>query len=146
MSYVLAGVSSVTAIGYVIARASRPTAVAVGISAAVTIALNAALVPFFGIVGSAIATLLGQAVQPAILMKGAKKAHYIPFPWIRGTAIIAWAMLLVGAGETIVPSALTISGAAIRLILLVTMIVVASLLAGLRPATVKTQFARLRLP
>ncbi len=144
MSFVLTGVSSVTTIGYIIARTSGPTAIAVGVSAVVTIALNAVLVPSFGIVGSAVATLVGQAVQPAILMRGARRAHHIPFPWLRGSAILGWAMVLVVAGETVLPLPLTFGGAALRTLLLGSVVVVAASLSGIRPAALRERLARAR--
>lgn len=118
MSYLLMGLSSIVSIGFAIAKSSRPTAAAVGIGAAVTIALNALLVPHVGMIGSAIATLIGQGVQPLFLLAKSRAVYPISFPVRRGLALLGWGMSVVVIGEALLPSALSIGGAASRVALL----------------------------
>ena len=143
MSYVLMGLASVVSIGFTIAKASRPTAIAVGIAAAVTVALNAALVPRFGMIGSATATLLGQSVQPAILLWRGQHIYPISYPIRRGGALLAYGLLLVLLGETWLPSALTAYGFLIRLFSLASLPVFALAIGAVSPSQRKT--LRLRL-
>jgi len=138
MSYVLMGLGSVVTIGYSIARASRPTAIAVGVAAAVTIALNALLVPRYGMVGSAIATLVGQGTQPAILLARSRHVYYIEYPVGRGAAVLAWAMVLVVLGETVLPSSLSVSGIALRTLALLTVPAFALAIGVVRPAQLRS--------
>ncbi len=144
MSYVLMGLGSVVTIGYTIARASRPTAMAVAAAAAVTIALNVALVPRFGMIGSAVATLVGQGTQPLILLAGARRVYHIDYPVARGAAVLSWAMVLVVMGETMLPSSLSLTGVAARSMALLTVPVFALAVGVVRPAqlrALRTAFA-----
>jgi O-antigen/teichoic acid export membrane protein len=125
MSYVLMGLGSVVTIGYTIAKASRPTAIAVAIAAMLTIALNALLVPRIGMIGSAVATLVGQGIQPVILLIRSRRVYHVAYPVGRGAAILGYSMLLVVLGETLLPPALSVSGFAIRVLALLTIPVVA---------------------
>lgn len=144
MSYVLMGLGSIVTIGYTIAKASRPTAMAVGIAAAVTIGLNALLVPHFGMIGSAIATLVGQGTQPAILLARARHVYHIDYPIGRGVAILGWAMVLVVLGETVLPPALSVLGIAARVLALLTVPGCALLIGIVRPTHIRALRARLQ--
>jgi O-antigen/teichoic acid export membrane protein len=144
MSYILMGIGIVVSIGFVISKSSRPTAAAVTIAAATTVLLNFLLVPRFGMIGSAIATLCGQAVQPALLLARANRAYHVPYPIGRGVAFLLWAMLLVVLGETVLPSALTAGGIAIRVAALATLPALAMVLGVFRWSDVRSLPARLR--
>ena len=133
MSYVLMGLGSVVTIGYTIARASRPTAAAVAVAAVLTILLNALLVPRIGMIGSALATLVGQGIQPVILLIRSRSVYYVEYPVGRGAAILAWSMLLVVLGETVLPPAFSVSGFAIRFLALLTIPCVALAIGIVRP-------------
>ena len=144
MSYVLMGLGSVVTIGYTIARASRPTAAAVAVAAVLTILLNALLVPQIGMIGSALATLVGQGIQPVILLIRSRSVYYVEYPVGRGAAILAWSMLLVVLGETIFPPALSASGFAIRFLALLTIPCVALAIGIVRPAQLRALGRTLR--
>jgi O-antigen/teichoic acid export membrane protein len=136
MSYVLMGLSSIVGIGYTIAKSSRPTAAAVGVSALVTVGLNALLVPKLGMVGSAIATLVGQGAQPAMLLSRARSVYHIDFAVGRGCSLLAVALGIGVAAEWLVPP-LGVVGIAARTALLATVPVAALILGVVRPTQVK---------
>jgi O-antigen/teichoic acid export membrane protein len=144
MSYILMGLGTIVSIGFIISKASRPTAAAVGIAAAATVLLNIVLVPRFGMIGSAVATLCGQAVQPILLLSRANRAYHVPYPFGRGGAFLLWAMVLVVLGETVLPSALTAIGIVVRILALATLPALAMALGVLRWSDVRSLPARLR--
>ncbi|MCU0650084.1 MAG: oligosaccharide flippase family protein [Gemmatimonadaceae bacterium] len=103
MSYVLLGLASIAMIGFAIARVTGPNALAVGVSSICVIGLNALLVPRYGMIGSAIASVIGQAAQPAFLLWRARTIYPIPFPVTRGMLALSSAMVLVVIGEVVLP-------------------------------------------
>lgn len=140
MSYVLMGLSSIVGIGYTIAKASRPTAAAVGVSAVVTVALNALLVPRFGMVGSAVATLVGQSAQPVLLLSRARLVYHIPFSVWRGGALLTYGLLVGVIAELTLPP-FGVLGIAARLAVFATIPLSAIALGVVRPAQLGAAWA-----
>src|SRR5581483_9045396 len=65
---------------------------AVVAAAAVNIALNFVLIPRFGMMGAAWATLIGFLVQVSVALTLSRREYYIPYPWVRLGSIVGFAI------------------------------------------------------
>ncbi len=65
------------------------------IGAAITIVANLLLIPFFGMMGSAWATLLSYAVMALLLFRASKKVYPVPYSLRRAGGMLLWAGLCV---------------------------------------------------
>lgn len=100
-SYMMIGLTYIAATGPAIVRKTGPTGVAMVAAAALNIALNFALVPFYGKTGSAIATLLSQALTPAYIFWRSQKLYPIPYRFGSGAALVALTLAVIAAGMTL---------------------------------------------
>lgn len=89
-AYVLYGVYSIVAIGLNITSRTRWISLAMGIAAAVSIGLNLLLIPIFGFLGAALATLVAYALLAALT--GGFAQRYYPVRWdlprVVGTMVV----------------------------------------------------------
>jgi O-antigen/teichoic acid export membrane protein len=107
------GVYLLTSIGLNITSHTRYYPVATGVAAAVTIGLNFALVPRYGIVGAAGANATAYAIQSAIAFRLAQRFYPIPYAYGR----IARAIVAAAAGylaATLLPEIHPLAGALAR--------------------------------
>jgi O-antigen/teichoic acid export membrane protein len=98
-NYVLIGLSYIAAIGPIIVKTTKPYGLAVIIAAGLTIGLNFLLVPYWGKEGSALATLIAQAIVPIYVFYRSQKLYPIPYRFGPAAGIFALALLLMFIGQ-----------------------------------------------
>ncbi len=95
VGYVMAGLFQITGLGAMLARDTRPLLHAFALAAVANVALNFALIPPYGRVGAAIATLLSQAILPLYLLWRSQRLYPIPYrSWL--TVAVPGATLAAG--------------------------------------------------
>lgn len=99
-NYVMIGLGYIAAIGPAIVKTTKPYGLAVTVAAGLTIGLNFLLVPHLGKEGSALATLLAQAVVPLYVFYCSQKLYPIPYRFAPafGILVLAWALVLISEG------------------------------------------------
>ncbi|MDQ3023611.1 MAG: oligosaccharide flippase family protein [bacterium] len=97
-SYVMIGLKFVAGVGHTIVRDNRPLGLAVTVSGLIFIGLSLLLVPRYGLVGAALATLISQALIPVYIFWRGQQVYAIPYRF--GAAafivIVAGAVSLAG--------------------------------------------------
>jgi len=81
ISFILATYNSIVLIGASIMNMNKYYTQGVLIGAAVTILLQFILVPMWGKEGSALGTVLGQAIAPVYILFRGQKVYYVPYPY-----------------------------------------------------------------
>jgi O-antigen/teichoic acid export membrane protein len=99
MSYVMIGLTYIAATGPSIAKRTGPTGVAMVSAAVLNVILNVALVPVFGKVGSAVATLLAQSLTPIYLFYRSQQLYHIPYRFRAGVLLVVCTMVIIAAGS-----------------------------------------------
>ncbi|HEU4883208.1 MAG TPA: oligosaccharide flippase family protein [Longimicrobium sp.] len=97
-SYVMSGLAYIAGLGPSLAKRTAPTAVAVGVASVLNLALNFVLTPRYGKEGSALATLLSQAVVPLYLFRSSQRMYPIPYRFGAAAALVAAAAGIAGLG------------------------------------------------
>ena len=100
-SYVLIGLYYIANIGPSIVKDMRPLGVAMIASAILTILLNFLLVPQIGKMGSAIATLISQAIVPIYVFYRAQRLYPIPYRFKAAIGMFLSAALLIACAAMI---------------------------------------------
>lgn len=98
LSWVMIGLTYIAATGPAIVKTTRPTGIAMVSAAMLNIVLNFILVPHYGKVGSAVATLISQSLTPIILFRRAQQLYHIPYRFSAGAAIVAMTLVVIAAG------------------------------------------------
>jgi O-antigen/teichoic acid export membrane protein len=98
MSYVLIGLTYIAATGPTIVKRSGPTGIAMTMAAVFNVILNILLVPRLGRTGSALATMLAQAVIPIYLFYRAQSMYPIPYRFRDALGILAVTVSLIVFG------------------------------------------------
>lgn len=101
LSWVMIGLTYIAATGPAIVKTTRPTGVAMVSAAILNIALNFLLVPRYGKVGSAVATLISQALTPIYLFYRSQQLYRIPYRFTAGVAIVAMTLVIIAGGAQI---------------------------------------------
>lgn len=125
VSYVVGGARTIAHTGTFFGGRSRAAAGAVIVGAAVNVALNFALVPWFGIEGAAAATLAAQAATVVLAFAVSQRQYRIPYRFGRAIALTGLAAALAVV-RTEVTGASVLTDAAISVavvVLLLTAIV-----------------------
>lgn len=99
MSYVMIGLTYIAATGPSLAKRTGPTGVAMVSAAVLNIVLNFALVPAFGKVGSAVATLLAQSLTPIYLFRRSQELYHIPYRFGSGVSLVLFTVALIAIGS-----------------------------------------------
>jgi O-antigen/teichoic acid export membrane protein len=98
LALVVHGAYGIISIGVQLGQRTVHMAWTSGLAAAVNIGLNLVLIPWIGILGAAIATLVAYAVSTALLFVVAQRAYPIPYR-LRGAALaVAVGAGMLGAG------------------------------------------------
>lgn len=109
-SFVMIGLQAIAGLGLEITKKSASIASAFILAAVLNIVFNFLLVPSFGKIGSAWATLLAQSVIPIVLFYQSQRAYPIPYPFGKamllfglafGLAFGGGALQLADAGRTL---------------------------------------------
>lgn len=98
-SYVMIGLGYIAVIGPSILRTTTPTGIAVTIAAILNIPLNVALVPHFGKVGSAVATLVSQTLIPVYVFYRAQRMYPIPYRFGPAIGLLALSASIIGLAQ-----------------------------------------------
>lgn len=88
-----------------------------GVPAALNIALNVLLIPRYGIIGAAWATLIAYPILFVLHLAVAQRVYRIPYPY-RRMALPLVLMLLLSAGRDVVPAVPLALSLAVKLLLL----------------------------
>ncbi len=100
-SYAFIGLTYIAAIGLNIIKTNRPTGIAVTLAAGLNILLNLIFVPTMGKVGSALATLLSQAVVPIYVFYYAQRHYPIPYRFGTTASLFGLSFLIIGVGNLV---------------------------------------------
>jgi len=98
---VLDGMTFMVKIGILITKKTYYRTVTIFIAAGAAIILNWLLIPPFGIMGAAWATLLGFALQVSVTLYYSQRLFYVPFPWARIGMIIGGGLVTYFLAESI---------------------------------------------
>jgi O-antigen/teichoic acid export membrane protein len=98
LSYVMIGLTYIASTGPSIAKQTRPVGIAMAGAAILNIILNFALVPRFGKVGSAVATLISQTLTPAYLFFRSQRIYPIPYRFRTGITLLVATLLVMAIG------------------------------------------------
>ena len=109
LSYVMIGLTYVAATGPSIAKRTGPTGIAMTAAAILNVVFNLALVPTFGKVGSAVATLIAQSVTPIYLFYRSQQLYPIPYRFRAGLAIVGVSLAAILVGTRIESGSLIVS-------------------------------------
>jgi O-antigen/teichoic acid export membrane protein len=101
LSVVALGINGVTMTGISLARRTRYFALYTVYCAVLNIVLNFALIPPFGIVGAALATLVTYAALATLYYRRAQLLDRVPFDRRQLLVVVALASALIGAGTAI---------------------------------------------
>jgi O-antigen/teichoic acid export membrane protein len=101
LGYAMTGLTYVAATGATIMKATGPVGLAITVAAALNLGLNFLLVPAFGKVGAAVATLASQAVTPVYLFHRSQRLYAIPYRFGAGAAVYALALAVIAAGAAL---------------------------------------------
>jgi O-antigen/teichoic acid export membrane protein len=88
LSYVLYGCYYQLAAGIYLEGKTKHMAVLMGVAAVLNVALNFALIPHYGIMGSAVATLIAYALLPVGAYVISQRYYHIDYEWFRVTKMV----------------------------------------------------------
>jgi O-antigen/teichoic acid export membrane protein len=98
LSYLLYGLYVNLIVGVYLKNRTRVLPSIVGVAAAVNIFLNLVLIPQYGMMGAAAATLAAYAVMAALLHEILRRSYPIRYEWIRILKILLITGVIYGAG------------------------------------------------
>ncbi|MBK9091431.1 MAG: oligosaccharide flippase family protein [Anaerolineae bacterium] len=98
-SYVVIGLGYIAGVGLAIVKVTTPTGIAVVVAAMANVLLNILLVPRMGKVGSAVATLLSQAIVPLYLFYRSQKLYPIPYRFGPAVGVFGLSFILIVLGS-----------------------------------------------
>lgn len=98
-SYVMIGLTYIANVGPTIAKVTAPAGLALTAAALLNILLNLLLTPRLGKVGSAIATLVSQALVPAFLFYRSRSIYPIPYRFAPAVGILGLSAGLILLGN-----------------------------------------------
>ena len=90
---VLDGMTFMVKVGILITKKTYFRTITIFIAAAINIGLNFLLIPRFGMVGAAWATLGGFLVQVVLTLFFSQRLYHVPFPWVKIGTITTGAVL-----------------------------------------------------
>jgi O-antigen/teichoic acid export membrane protein len=100
-SYVMIGLKYIAGVGLTIIKDSRPMGLAVTTSGLIFVGLSTLLVPLYGLVGAALATLISQGMIPLFIFWRSQRAYRIPYQFGSATLLLAIAGAASWAGHYI---------------------------------------------
>ena len=98
LSYAMIGLTYIAGTGPSIARQTGPTGIAMVAAAVLNIILNFAMVPHYGKIGSAVATLISQSVVPIYLFRRSQQLYPIPYRFKAGVILFSLTLSIIGVG------------------------------------------------
>ncbi len=116
-SAVMIGLTYVASIGPAIVKVTRPTGVAFVVAAAAGIGLNFVLTPRYGMLGSAMATLISQSITPIYLFVRSQRLYPIPYRFGAGFGVLGVGLAMSLAAPHLAFSSLLV-GIAVKLALM----------------------------
>lgn len=118
LAYLCEGLCYVGTIGIMLQRRPLIRSAAIGVAAAINIGLNFLLIPSYGMLGAAWATLIAFAVQTVILVRVALGYYPIPYQWGRLAKLAGLAATLYVAGQLLPATSVPVVVGAKALLLL----------------------------
>jgi len=101
----LEGARYIASLGSGIAKQSVPTAISIGLGAAVNLALAFVLTPFFQKEGAALATMLAYCCSVVYLFAASQKRYYIPYRWNSSLVCLGLSAVLILVDWQCIPDA-----------------------------------------
>ncbi|MCX5829559.1 MAG: oligosaccharide flippase family protein [Deltaproteobacteria bacterium] len=98
LSYVMIGLGFIASVGPTIMKTTAPTGFGVTMAAILNILFNFLLVPLWGKTGSAVATLVSQAMMPIYLFYRSQQMYPIPYRFRPATIIFITAIIYIIVG------------------------------------------------
>lgn len=98
LSYVMIGLGFIASVGPSIMKTTTPTGFSMAMAAILNILFNFLLVPFWGKTGSAVATLVSQAIMPLYLFYRSQQMYPIPYRFRPAAIIVITAMVYIIVG------------------------------------------------
>ena len=117
LSYLLFGCFSIFSVGIALEKKTKFIPVITGVGAVANLALNALLIPGYGMMGAAAATLTAKALLPVGAFLISRRYHRIPYEWSRLLKVAVAAGLTFGVSLT-VRSDSVIAAASLKLVVL----------------------------
>jgi len=109
LAYLCEGLCYVGTIGIALQRRPIVRSAAVGVAALVNLALNVLLIPPYGMLGAAWATLIAFMLQTVILVTVALGYYPIPYQWGRFAQLLGSAGALYCIGMLVTPASLPLA-------------------------------------
>lgn len=110
LSYVLSGCFSIMAVGINLERKTKYVPVVTGVGACANVVLNFVLIPDYGMMGAAIATLLSYLLLPMGMFLVSRRYYRVDYEWGRLGKIVLAAVLVYGASYFIRNGSALVSG------------------------------------
>ncbi|MFH0992357.1 MAG: oligosaccharide flippase family protein [bacterium] len=104
LSYVFLGAYISFIVGVILEKRTSFIPYVTGAGGAVSIALNYLLIPIFGIMGSAMAAVLGQLVMAIGIYYASQRFYYIPYEWNKMVRLALITTAILGGFYLILPS------------------------------------------
>ncbi len=142
-TYLMIGLTYIANIGPSIAKVTTPAGTAIVFSAILNIGLNFLLVPRYGNVGAAVATLISQAVVPVYIFIRAHHIYPIPYNFGAASGILVFSIALIALSTLVTIPWLWLS-VLFKLFLLVLYLPLLFVLRIVTPAQVKRVWQTLR--
>lgn len=98
LSYLLYGLYVNLIVGAYLKNRTQVLPFVVGGAAVVNVALNFALIPHYGMMGAAVATLAAYVVMAASLHEALRRSYPIAYEWARMLKIVVVTVIIYGAG------------------------------------------------
>lgn len=95
----LSGLTYIAAVGPAIVKSNAPISIAIIYASILNIALNLVFVPWLGMIGAALGTLISQALVPLYLFYRAQQLYPIPYHFAPGIGFVGFASLLMVIGS-----------------------------------------------
>jgi O-antigen/teichoic acid export membrane protein len=103
LAYVIYGAYRHFQVGLNVSGRSRSIAGSFLAAALVNLGLNLLLIPLWGMMGAAAATVLSYALMAGLVLVGSQRTYRIPYEWGRVLRLALWAGLLFAAGWILWP-------------------------------------------
>lgn len=109
LSYLLYGLYVNLIVGAYLQSRTRVLPLVVGGAAVVNVVLNFALIPPYGMMGAAVATLVAYMVMVVFLHEALKRSYPIAYEWVRMLKIVIVSGTIYGAGGLLHPDRLMLN-------------------------------------
>ena len=142
LSYVMIGLGYIAATGPAVMKVTAPIGIAITAAAVLNVLLNFLLVPRYGKMGAAAATLAAQSLGPLVLFWRSQRIYPVPYRFGAGMAFLSLSLALVVIGLAFPLQGLT--GIVFKLLLLALYLPLLFALELLTPARARAMLVYVR--